>query len=172
MQYFVLRLSGGFVAYAKSVPGEKQVVKLAEPVCSAEGIELIHVEYKNQSGNITLCIYIDKEEGINIEDCALISKQLGNLFDIVLNLDQSYNLEVSSPGSRRPISKESDFQKFAGNSITLYTSCSDAGKKKIKGILEGISEGIVGVIVGGEQVRIPFETIYGARLNNFRKGDL
>ncbi|MBW1650160.1 MAG: ribosome maturation factor RimP [Deltaproteobacteria bacterium] len=150
----------------------KQVIELAEPVCIAEGMELIHVEYKNQSGNKTLCVYIDKEEGVNIEDCVLISRQLGNLFDINLNLDQSYNLEVSSPGSRRPISKESDFQKFAGNSITLYTSCSNAGKKKIKGILEGISEGIVNIIVSGEQVRIPFETIYGARFDNFRKGDL
>ncbi len=150
----------------------KQVADIAEPVCLAEGMELIYVEYKNQSGNRKLCIYIDKEEGVNIEDCALISKQLGNLLDINLNLDQSYNLEVSSPGSRRPISKESDFQKFAGNSTTLYTSCSNAGKKKIKGIIEGISEGIVSVIVSGEHVRIPFETIYGARLNNFSKGDL
>jgi len=150
----------------------KQIAEFAEPVCLAEGVELVYIEYKNQSDKKTLCIYIDKEEGVNIEDCILISRQLGNLLDINLNLDQSYNMEVSSPGSRRPISKESDFQKFAGNSITLYTSCSNAGKKKIKGILEGISEGIVNVVVSGEQVRIPFETIYGARLNNFSKGDL
>ena len=149
----------------------KQVEKLAEPVCLAENIELVHIEYK-KTDNKTLCIYIDKEKGINIEDCVLISRQIGNLLDINLDLDQSYNLEVSSPGSRRPISKQADFKKFAGNSITLYTSYANAGKKKIKGILKGISDGIVNVTVSGEPVRIPFETIHGARLNNFRKGDL
>ncbi|MBW1616222.1 MAG: ribosome maturation factor RimP [Deltaproteobacteria bacterium] len=150
----------------------KKVAKFAAPICNAEGIELIYVEYVNMSGNRKLCIYIDKEGGVSIEDCALISKQLGNLLDINLDIEQSYSLEVSSPGARRPIAKEADFEKFAGNFVTLYTSCSNAGKKKIKGIIEGISEGIVSVIVSGEQVRIPFETIYGARLNNFSKGDL
>ena len=70
----------------------KKVAIFAAPICNAEGIELIYVEYVNMSGNRKLCIYIDKEGGVSIEDCALISKQLGNLLDLFAYVIQFFRV--------------------------------------------------------------------------------
>ena len=147
----------------------KQVYEIAEPICTDEGIELVHVEYQVNPERSVLAIYIDKEGGVNLHDCTLISRQLTDILDIKMDLKEEYNLEVSSPGPARPISKETDFEKFAGNYIEIITTARD---KKIQGLLKGIFEGMVNLIVNGEKVLVPFETIDEARLNNFHKGDL
>ena len=137
---------------------------LAEPVCESEGMELIHVEYGPEKGGKTLRLYIDKPGGITLDDCAFISHQVGDILDVNLEDSGSYNLEVSSPGPERPLSKIDDFERFEGNIVKIKTSRPIDGQKKFKGILSGISEGVVTLFIENKTVAIPYPNITRARL--------
>jgi ribosome maturation factor RimP len=137
---------------------------LAEPVCESEGMELIHVEYGPEKGGKTLRLYIDRPGGITLDDCAFISHQVGDILDVNLEGSGSYNLEVSSPGPERPLDKIDDFERFEGNIIKIKTSRPIDGQKKFKGILSGISEGVVSLFIENKTVAIPYQDITRARL--------
>ena len=140
------------------------VKDLAEPVCESEGMELVHVEYGSERGGKTLRIYIDKPGGITLGDCAFISKQLGDILDVNLESTGSYNLEVSSPGPERPLSKMADFDRFKGQMIKIKTLRPIDGQRRFKGILSGISKGVVTVFIENKTVAIPYQDIARARL--------
>jgi len=143
------------------------VNRLAEPVCDAEGLELIHTEYQMEPGGKVLRLYIDKPDGISIDDCAAISRQVSDLLDIYIESDHRYRLEVSSPGSNRPLTKQDDFNRFKGQLVRIQSSRSIDGQKKFKGILTDIKDGIVTLTVVEKSVAIPFEDISKARLINY-----
>ena len=100
------------------------VNRLAEPVCDAEGIELVHAEYQMEPGGKVLRLYIDKPDGIGIDDCAAISRQVSDLLDVYIESDHRYRLEVSSPGSNRPLTKHVDFKRFKGQLVRIQSSRS------------------------------------------------
>ena len=141
-----------------------RVRDLAEPVCESEGMELIHVEYGPEKGGKTLRLYIDKPGGITLDDCAAISHQVGDILDINLEDSGSYNLEVSSPGPERPLAKIDDYERFEGNSIKIKTFRPIGGQKNFKGVLSGISEGVVSLLIEDKTVAIPYQNITRARL--------
>ena len=143
------------------------VNRLVEPVCDAEGIELIHTEYQMESGGKVLRLYIDKPDGVGIDDCAAISRQVNDLLDIYLESDHRYRLEVSSPGSNRPLAKQEDFNRFKGQQVQIQSSRSIDGQKKFKGTLTHIKDGIVTLEIMEKSVAIPFEDITKARLINY-----
>lgn len=143
------------------------VNRLAEPVCDAEGLELVHMEYQMEPGGKVLRLYIDKPDGISIDDCAAISRQVSDLLDIYIESDHRYRLEVSSPGSNRPLTKQDDFNRFKGQPVRIQSSCSINGQKKFKGTLTDIKDGIVTLTVVEKSVAIPFEDITKARLINY-----
>jgi ribosome maturation factor RimP len=140
------------------------VKDLAEPVCESEGMELIQVEYGSERGGKTLRLYIDKPGGVTLDDCAFISHQVGDILDVNLESAGSYNLEVSSPGPERPLAKAADFERFEGEIIEIRTSRMIAGHKRFKGVLSGISKGIVTLFVEDKAVAIPYRDITRARL--------
>ena len=94
--------------------------QLVEPVCDAEGLELVHAEYQTEPGGKILRLYIDKPDGISIDDCVAISRQVSDLLDIYVEGDQQYRLEVSSPGSNRPL---------ANRTISIDLRISPLGSK-------------------------------------------
>ena len=141
--------------------------RLVEPVCDAEGLELVHMEYQMEPGGKVLRVYIDKPDGINIDDCAAISRQASDLLDIYIEGDHRYRLEVSSPGSNRPLTKQEDFNRFKDQLARIQTSRSIEGQKKFKGTLTGIKDGVVTLMVVEKSVAIPFEDITKARLINY-----
>jgi ribosome maturation factor RimP len=143
-----------------------QVIELAGPLCEAEGIELVHVEYQRESRGRILRLYIDKPGGVTLDDCAFISRQLGDILDVSFEHSLAYNLEVSSPGLERPLGKESDYEKFRGQKASIRTYQPVDGKKKFQGILDGISDGTVLLKVNDKTVFIPFQVINRARLVN------
>jgi ribosome maturation factor RimP len=145
-----------------------RVGKLAEPLCEHEGMELVHVEYHREPGGRILRIYIDKPGGVHLEDCAGISRQLGDLLDVYLDEIGPYNLEVSSPGPDRPLGKTSDFERFKGCRARIRTHRQCDGRRNFIGELMGISEGsVVNIRVENKTVAIPFPEIQKARLINF-----
>jgi ribosome maturation factor RimP len=141
-----------------------QVKALAMPVCESEGLELIHVEFQRESGGRILRLYIDKPDGINLDDCVVISRQLGDIIDVNLGDIGPFNLEVSSPGPSRPLVSKEDFNKFKGNRVKIKTTRSINGQKNFKGVLLGISSGRVNLQIDKDIVAIPNQDILKAQL--------
>jgi ribosome maturation factor RimP len=137
---------------------------LAEPICQSEGMELIHVEYGPEKGGKTMRLYIDKPDGVTLDDCAAISHQVGDIIDVNLEESGSYHLEVSSPGPERPLGKMADFERFKGNVVKIRTAQPINGQRNFKGILSGISKGKVIICLEHETVAISFQDITKARL--------
>ncbi len=140
------------------------VRSLAEPLCAAEGLELVHVEFQREAHGRILRLYIDKPDGIKLDDCVGISRQMGDILDVNLEEVGPYNLEVTSPGSDRPLAKQDDFEKFKGNRIKLKTSRPLNGQKNFTGILLGITGEQVNLQIGEENIVIPYQDISKARL--------
>ena len=142
----------------------QKVKVLAEPLCEAEGMELVHVEFQREPVGRILRVYIDKPGRVTLDDCVLINRQLGDLLDVNLESEESYNLEVSSPGFDRPLGKKHDFEKFEGKTVRIKTCEPVDGQKNFKGILMGISGEIVKLSFDGKIIAIPFQKITKARL--------
>ena len=148
-----------------------KVNELAAPLCDSEGMELVFVEYQREpSGNI-LRIYIDKPGGVSLQDCTVISRQLSDLLDIHLDADVKYHLEVSSPGCNRPLGKFSDYIRFKGHQARIKICPSMDGQKSFTGLLSGVTQEAVTILIGDRTVEIPYSSITRARLVNYN-GDI
>jgi ribosome maturation factor RimP len=141
-----------------------QVWRLVEPVCEYKGMELVHVEYQHEPHGRILRIYIDRINGVTLDDCVDISRMVGDLLDMELEPIGPYHLEVSSPGLNRPLSKKTDFEKYRGKKAMLKTHQPLNGQKKFKGVLSGISEENVMLLIDEKMVGIPFNDIHKAQL--------
>lgn len=140
---------------------------LAEPLCNAEGMELVFAEYQVEPNGRILRLYIDQPGGVNLDDCANISRQLGDILDVSLGDDEPYNLEVSSPGINRPLGKFTDFTRFKGQEAKIQTSQPIDGQKNFKGTLMGTKDNTVTILTNDKTVAIRFDTITKARLINY-----
>jgi ribosome maturation factor RimP len=145
----------------------EKVHTIAEPLCEAEGVELVHVEYQRESAGRILRLYIDKPGGVNLDDCTCISRQLGDLLDVYLHRIGPYHLEVSSPGLDRPIGKTTDYERFKGHKVRVKTIQPVDGQKNFRGTLLGLSKESVNLMVDKKAVAIPIKEIQKARLINF-----
>jgi ribosome maturation factor RimP len=149
-----------------------KVRQLAEPVIAAEGMELIHVECLKMQSRWIIRLYMDKERGVTLDDCAAVSNQLGDIFDINDLIDAPYTLEVSSPGLDRPISRDQDFLKFRGSQVNIKTSVKIDGVKNFRGHLDDFIEEdgrkVIIVEVSGKKYRIPRVEIIKANLADTR----
>ncbi len=138
--------------------------RLVEPLIEEHGLELVHLDYHaGRKGH--LCLYIDKPGGVTISDCEALSRDLSDLLDAYDPIPQSYILEVSSPGVERPLTRESDFQRFQGEMVKVYTLEPVAGRKSFEGKLTTSGEGFIELLPEkGEPVRIPLDKINKAHL--------
>ena len=122
---------------------EDVVFELCKPVTDKHHFELVEVEYKKEGGEWYLRIYIDKEGGITIDDCQIVSEELSEILDEVDPIDSAYIFEVSSPGIERPLKTERDYQKAMGKLMEAKLFSPIEGKKIITGILTGYTEDTV-----------------------------
>ncbi len=144
-----------------------RVSRLAEPVCREEGLELVYVQYRRESHGRVLRLFIDKSGGVSLDDCTRVSRQLSDLLDVNLEDIGPYHLEVSSPGTDRPLGKPEDFERFQGHRASIRTLQPINGRKNFKGVLKGISADGVCLACGNDEMAIPLEKISIARLVNF-----
>lgn len=107
-----------------------------EKIVTAEGLELVHIEYKRQGRGFLLRVDIDKEGGVNIEDCSLVSQQISTYLDVDDVVPAEYELQVSSPGLDRKFYRVSDYEKFRGKLIRVKTSKAIRGLHVIVGRLK------------------------------------
>ena len=115
---------------------EQKTEKLLMPIMEANGFELVDVEYVKEAGNWYLRAYIDKPGGITVDDCEVVNRELGDLLDRDDFIDDSYMLEVSSPGLGRPLKKERDFIRSKGEEVEIRTYRMVDRQKEFRGVLK------------------------------------
>ena len=135
-----------------------------EPVVTGLGYDFVGAEYGQAEGGMTLRVYIDKEGGVLLDDCAVVSNQLSAVLDVEEPIQSQYVLEVSSPGVDRPLFRAADFARFAGQEIRLRSYRAIMGRRNFRGLIKGTEEGLVLVEVDGEIYEIPLSAIEQARL--------
>jgi ribosome maturation factor RimP len=136
-----------------------------EPLLWEQGYELVELELAMFGGRRILRVFIDKEGGITLGDCQAVSQILNPYLDSSDLVEGSYSLEVSSPGFDRPVRKLGDFERFAGERINVKTAMPVEGKKKFKGILKGLKDGLVVVESEGRVYEIHLENLLRANLD-------
>ena len=115
---------------------EAKVEALVLPIVEANNFELVDVEYVKEAGTWYLRVYIDKEGGIFINDCELVSRALSEILDKDDPIEDAYILEVSSPGLGRPIKKDKDFQRNLGDEVEIRTYKPINKQKEFVGLLK------------------------------------
>ena len=128
------------------------VAKLAEPVVQAHGCQLWDVEYVREGDQRFLRIFLDKETGVDINDCEAISRAMDPLLDEADPIAESYHFEVCSAGLERSLKRPSDFERFMGSPIMVKLYRPRNGLKEIPGILRGYEEGRVTAECGKETI--------------------
>ncbi|MFS8524196.1 MAG: ribosome maturation factor RimP, partial [Limnochordales bacterium] len=109
-------------------------------------------------------VFIDKPGGVTLDDCQAMSRLLGDKLDEVDPIEDSYTLEVSSPGVERPLTKPRDFVRFAGHTVQVRTYGPVEGRRNFKGELLGLEGGAVVLRIDGEERRIPVDQVAKAHL--------
>ncbi len=143
----------------------QDLTPLFEPVVESMGYELVGVEFLGGDSYGTLRIYIDREQGVSLDDCAAISHQISGILDVEEPIRQAYDLEVSSPGIDRPLFKLADFERFTGETAKIKLAIALEGRKNFKGRLQGVADAkVIKIEVDGEEFSLPFADIARANL--------
>ena len=139
--------------------------QLIEPILEAEGMSLVDLQWNRRGRRWVLALFMDKEGGVSLDDCAHISRQVGERIEVDNLIDHAYTLEVSSPGLDRPLRTVADYERFQGHLVRVTTTIPIQGRSTIVGRLKGV-EGQT-VVVETERagiIPIPLAQIKHARL--------
>ncbi len=142
----------------------EKILALAQEAADIAGVEVDAVEILGHPGNMTVRVIIDSEQGITIDDCERVSRQLEALLDIEDPIDGSYNLEVSSPGLDRPLRKLDDFIRFKGKLARVITRERIDNQTFFIGRIEEVQDDVVVLGLKKKTVSIPYTLISKARL--------
>lgn len=140
--------------------GNMQLQELIEQAVTGLGYEL--VDFETSPRGRLLRVFIDKEGGITVDDCAAVSNHLTRLFTVE-NIDYD-RLEVSSPGLDRPLKKPADYARFAGQETQFKLRVALGNQRNFTGVIVGEADGQVRFLVGGEEMAFAFDNIERARL--------
>lgn len=131
---------------------EAKTEELVMPLIEQNNFELVDVEYVREGSNWYLRVYIDKQGGINIEDCELISRALSDMLDEKDYIDEAYILEVSSPGLGRPLKKDKDLQRSLMSEVEIKLYRSRDGQKDYRGILKSYDKDEIVIEENNEEI--------------------
>lgn len=144
------------------------VEELASPILDDMQLELVDVEYAKEGKNWFLRVFIDKPGGVDIEECGIVSEQLGEKLDEVDPITHNYFLEVSSPGAERPLKRAIDFEKSIGKQVNIKTYEPIEGIKEFEGKLTAFNGEQLHIDVKiktrTKTFEIPFDKVAIARL--------
>lgn len=132
---------------------------LVFPITERLGYELYHVEFVKENGENYLRIYIDSEDGINLDDCEKVSREVSEMLDVEDPISDSYYLEVSSPGIERELHTDAHLEKYIDNSITIRLASSLNGKKKLEGILKSFTDEDITLLDKNKEIVIPRDKV-------------
>jgi len=137
---------------------------LIEPIVVGMDYELVGVEYLPQGKHSILRIYIDKPDGIDVDDCGDVSRQVSAMLDVEDPIKGEYSLEVSSPGLDRPLFTPAHFEQFVGCRANLRLKMPIDGQRKFIGVIKSQSGDVMNLEADGKSVAIPFDLIDKANL--------
>lgn len=140
------------------------VAEMAEELAASLRLEVVDVEFRREPAGRILRVFIDKPGGVTLDDCQALSRLLSKRLDEVDPIADSYNLEVSSPGIERPLTKPRDFVRFAGHQVHVRTYGPVDGRRNFKGELLGLEGEHVVVRLDDGDAKIPMEQVARARL--------
>ena len=148
---------------------ENRIWEIAAPAIQSEGMELVCVECIQMKSRWIVRLYIDRDKGVTIDDCALISDRIGDLLDVNDVPPEAYTLEISSPGLDRPLVRDKDFIRFLGQRVIIQTRDKIEGIRNFKGILKDYRIGAEGgktiiLDLSGKILAVPREAVIKARL--------
>jgi ribosome maturation factor RimP len=143
---------------------EQQLSDMLETTVEALGFELWGVEYLSQGRHSVLRIYIESENGITVDDCAAVSEQVGSVLDVEDPVTGEYTLEVSSPGMDRLLFKLAQYPGYVGEIVELRLRTAFEGRRRFKGVLQGIEGDDVVVLVDNHEYLLPHGAIEKARV--------
>ena len=141
-----------------------ELVKLLEPTIERLGYELSDLELNTGGRDGLLRIFIDKDDGVELDDCEAVSRQVSAILDVEDPLPGHYTLEVSSPGLDRKLTKPAHFRRFMGEDVRVKLRFPLEGRRNFRGSLKSADEENIEVEVDGESHRLPIATIESARL--------
>ena len=130
----------------------EQVWQFAEPLVQAQGCSLWDVEYVREGGEWFLRLYIDKDGGVDIDDCEAVSRAVDPVLDEKDPIPESYRFEVCSAGLERVLKRPSDFERFLGEPVLVKLYRPKDGRKEFPGVLKGYKDGDVTISAGGQEI--------------------
>jgi ribosome maturation factor RimP len=143
---------------------EQKIQELLEPTVEALGFELWGLEYRSQGRHTLLRLYIDGENGIGVDDCASVSRQVSSVLDVEDPISGEYTLEVSSPGLDRLLFRPEQYPGYVGEWIEIRLRVPFEGRRKFKGTLKGIEGEDVVVQVEDQEFLLPHSSIDRAQV--------
>ncbi|MGB0937291.1 MAG: ribosome maturation factor RimP [Colwellia sp.] len=143
---------------------DQKLTELLRPAVEETGKELLGIEFISAGNNSILRLFIDHENGVDVDDCAEVSRQVGAILDVEDPISSEYNLEVSSPGVDRPLFELSHYEAVIGETINVKLGMPVNGRRKFKGLLHAIENNQLVIEVDG----IDYELM----INNIDKANL
>lgn len=168
--YSYLYVKSGRLMSTQKIDTCTLVSTVAKPILDSMGLELVDIEFGRLGRDAVLRLYIDKEGGVMLDDCAELSRELSMILDVEDVIASNYTLEVSSPGLDRPLKKQADYDRFVGRLIKVRTYqpfLDDSGNKRktFLGKLEGLVDGVVKMkLTEGQGASIPLDRVAKANL--------
>jgi len=143
---------------------EQKLTDMLRPAVEETGKELLGIEFISAGNNSVLRLFIDHDNGIDVDDCAEVSRQVGAILDVEDPISSEYNLEVSSPGIDKPLFDIGHFKSVIGETVNIKLSMPLNGRRKFKGTLVTIEDDILVVNVDGSDYELAFKNIDKANL--------
>ncbi|CAM4000343.1 MULTISPECIES: ribosome maturation factor RimP [Vibrio] len=143
---------------------ERQLTEMLEAPVEALGYELVGLEFIRAGEYSTLRIFIDSENGINVDDCAEVSHQVSAVMDVEDPISVAYNLEVSSPGLERPLFKAAHYEQFVGQEVSIVLKMGIENRRKWKGVIKGVDGELVTVETDNQDNEFAISNISKANL--------
>lgn len=142
-----------------------EIAQMIGPAVEALGVDLWGVELISQGRHSVLRVYIDKEQdGVSIEDCEKVSRQISGIFDVEDPISGEYTLEVSSPGMDRPLFNESQFARYVNEIVSLRLRTPLDGRRKFKGQIQKVEDGRLYMVVDNDEIDFSIAAIDKANL--------
>jgi ribosome maturation factor RimP len=142
----------------------RKLTTIVQPVVEAMEFEFVGLEYASNPKNPVLVVYIDHPDGIHVEDCAAVSREVAAILDVEDPIAGHYTLEVSSPGLDRPLFTQEQYANFTGHQAQISLFAPEAGRRRFKGVILGAADGQVQIEQDGEAVVLDYSNIAKARL--------
>ena len=142
----------------------ERLIDLIEPLLGRLGYELVELEYAAGRSTAMVRLFIDRPEGIRVEDCERVSREVSALLDVEDPIPTAYTLEVSSPGFDRVLRTPAHFERFVGSRVFVELKAPRAGRRRYTGMLQAAGATGIELEVDKQKVEIPFDEIGKARL--------